>query len=166
MATRCTAGGHAGTGEGPHPVLLMIHGGLLAQYTPAFFDEAQVYAEAGYAVVMCNLRGSSGYGRDHGRAIRFGDLDSADVLAFLEHAIATVPGLDGDRVGIMGGLTAAIDRLDHRPRPPLGGRDRRTRLPRPGVLHRQLDIGWFFPQQYNGDRERMDAQSPMLTPTP
>ena len=24
------------------------------------------------------------------------------------------------------------------------------------------DIGWFFPAQYNGSKEQMDAQSPML----
>ena len=38
-------------GEGPHPVLLMIHGGPFAQYGWTVFDEAQVYAGAGYAVV-------------------------------------------------------------------------------------------------------------------
>ncbi|XTR52531.1 alpha/beta hydrolase family protein [Pseudarthrobacter sp. So.54] len=41
-------------GEGPHPVLLNIHGGPFAQFTGALFDEAQVYADAGYAVLMCN----------------------------------------------------------------------------------------------------------------
>lgn len=49
-------------GEGPHPVLLNIHGGPHAQYDWALFDEAQVYAGAGYAVVMCNPRGAAGYG--------------------------------------------------------------------------------------------------------
>ena len=37
-------------GEGPHPVLLNIHGGPFAQYGWGLFDEAQVYAGAGYAV--------------------------------------------------------------------------------------------------------------------
>ncbi|MGH3390193.1 MAG: S9 family peptidase, partial [Actinomadura sp.] len=36
-------------GPGPHPVLLMIHGGPFAQYGWRLFDEAQVYAAAGYA---------------------------------------------------------------------------------------------------------------------
>src|SRR5699024_7704164 len=36
-------------GEGPHPVLLLIHGGPHAQYSPTFFDEVQTYAGAGYA---------------------------------------------------------------------------------------------------------------------
>ena len=35
----------------------------------AFFDEAQVYASAGYAVVIGNPRGSGGYGLEHGRAV-------------------------------------------------------------------------------------------------
>src|SRR6185437_17178244 len=48
-------------GDGPHPVLLMIHGGPYAQYGWMLFDEAQVYAGAGYAVVYGNPRGSSGY---------------------------------------------------------------------------------------------------------
>ena len=56
-------------GDGPHPVLLMIHGGPFAQYGWPLFDEAQVYADAGYAVVMGNPRGSSGYGQAHGTAI-------------------------------------------------------------------------------------------------
>ncbi|HET8880494.1 MAG TPA: acetylxylan esterase, partial [Arthrobacter sp.] len=56
--------------EGPHPVLLNIHGGPFAQFTGALFDEAQVYAAAGYAVLMCNPRGSAGYGQAHGRAIK------------------------------------------------------------------------------------------------
>ena len=57
-------------GDGPHPVLLMIHGGPFAQYGWRLFDEAQVYAGAGYAVVYGNPRGSSGYGEAHGRAVR------------------------------------------------------------------------------------------------
>jgi len=58
----------APAGEGPHPVLLLVHGGPHAAYTPALFDEAQVYAGAGYAVVMGNPRGSASYGQQHGRA--------------------------------------------------------------------------------------------------
>ena len=50
-------------GPGPHPVLLVVHGGPHAAYGPALFDEAQVYAAAGYAVVLGNPRGSAGYGQ-------------------------------------------------------------------------------------------------------
>lgn len=91
-------------GPGPHPVLLNVHGGPHAAYTWSVFDEAQVYAAAGYAVVMGNPRGSSGYGQDHGRAIvgELGTVDADDVLALLDLALQR-DDLDGDRVGVMGG---------------------------------------------------------------
>jgi dipeptidyl aminopeptidase/acylaminoacyl peptidase len=91
-------------GSGPHPVLLMIHGGPFAQYTWSLFDEAQVYAGAGYAVVMGNPRGSSGYGQAHGRYIigDVGERSAADLIALLDAALAE-PGLDSRRVGVLGG---------------------------------------------------------------
>lgn len=152
-------------GEGPHPVLLTIHGGPFAAYGPGFFDEAQVYAAAGYAVVMCNPRGSAGYGQGHGRAIQgaLGRLDMADVLAFLDGAIAEVPGLDGRRIGIMGGsyggyLTAWIIAHDHRFAAAIVERG----FLDPRSFVGAADIGWYFPQEYTtADPAAMDAQSPM-----
>ena len=89
---------------GPHPVLLVVHGGPHAAYGWGLFDEAQVYAAAGYAVVLPNPRGSAGYGFDHGRTIlgRLGSVDADDVLALLDSALAR-PDCDADRVGVMGG---------------------------------------------------------------
>ena len=91
-------------GEGPHPVLLVVHGGPFAAYDWGLFDEAQVYASAGYAVVLGNPRGSAGYGESHGRAIvrGFGTVDADDLLALLDTALER-PELDTSRVGVMGG---------------------------------------------------------------
>ena len=91
-------------GEGPHPVLLMIHGGPFAQYGWNLLDEAQVYARAGYAVVFGNPRGSSGYGQAHGAWIvgDVGERQAPDLLALLDHAL-TRPDLDDTRVGVLGG---------------------------------------------------------------
>ncbi|GAB3474777.1 S9 family peptidase [Amycolatopsis cihanbeyliensis] len=91
-------------GPGPHPVLLAVHGGPFARYEWSFFDEAQVYAAAGYAVVLANPRGSAGYGQAHGRAVvgRFGTVDADDLLAMLDAALSR-PELDATRVGVMGG---------------------------------------------------------------
>ena len=50
-------------------MLLNIHGGPFTQYGNGFFDETQVYAGGGYAVVYANPRGSSGYAEEWGRAI-------------------------------------------------------------------------------------------------
>src|SRR6478736_2308462 len=73
-------------GEGPFPVILQIHGGPFASYGVHLFDETQVLVDAGYAVVYSNPRGSAGYGRAHGRAIRqaMGTVDFTDVIDFLE----------------------------------------------------------------------------------
>ncbi|MDQ7991739.1 MAG: prolyl oligopeptidase family serine peptidase, partial [Propionicimonas sp.] len=153
-------------GDGPHPVLLNIHGGPFACYGPSFFDEAQVYVEAGYAVVMCNPRGSAGYGEAYGRAIQgsFGDRDMADVLAFLDHALATVPGLDAGRTGVMGGsyggyLTAWLIAHEHRFAAAIVERGYLD----PRSFVGSSDIGWFFAHAYNtADPAAMDAQSPTL----
>lgn len=152
-------------GEGPHPVLLMIHGGPFAQYTGAWFDEAQVLAGAGYAVVMCNPRGAAGYGEEHARSIvgRMGTVDYEDVLGFLDSALAAHPQLDGDRLGILGGsyggyLTAWTIAHDHRFKAAIVERGFLDPLSFIG----SSDIGWFFPGEYNGwDPESMRSQSPM-----
>ncbi|MGS0688680.1 S9 family peptidase [Nakamurella sp. GG22] len=91
-------------GPGPHPTLLVVHGGPHAAYGPALFDEAQVYAAAGYAVVLGNPSGSAGYGEPHGRAVvgALGTVDVDDLLALLDAALAR-PDCDAERVGVMGG---------------------------------------------------------------
>ena len=150
-------------GPGPHPVLLMIHGGPFAQYGWTLFDEAQVYAGAGYAVVMGNPRGSSGYGRAHGLAIRHdvGAISAVDLYALLDHALAAAD-LDGDRVGVMGGshggfMTSWL----------VGHTDRFVAAISERAVNAldsfagSSDIGWFFAEQYYGDAERRAAQSPL-----
>jgi dipeptidyl aminopeptidase/acylaminoacyl peptidase len=53
-------------GPGPHPVLLLLHGGPEAQFRPEFDPWLQFVAgELGYTVVAPNIRGSSGYGRSY-----------------------------------------------------------------------------------------------------
>lgn len=149
---------------GPHPVLLNIHGGPFAAYTGALFDEAQAYAAAGYAVVMCNPRGSAGYGQQHGRVIRqrMGTVDLHDVLDFLDGACSTVPGLDASRVGVMGGsyggyLTAWTIAHDHRFAAAIVERGYLD----PAAFIGTSDIGSFFSDEYTGtDPVGIAAQSP------
>ncbi|MFC5931004.1 S9 family peptidase [Cryobacterium melibiosiphilum] len=152
------------TGPGPHPVLLTIHGGPFAQYTVGMLDEAQILVDAGYAVVMCNPRGSAGYGQEHGRSIRqrLGTVDEWDVLDFLAGALAADRRLDPTRLGIMGGsyggfLTAWIIAHDHRFAASIVERG----FLDPDAFMGTSDIGDFFGQEYVGtDPERMRAQSP------
>ena len=102
----------AGFDEGrTYPTLLNIHGGPFTQYGNKFFDEFQVYAGAGYAVVYCNPRGSSGYSEAWGRAIRgpveggpgWGTVDYEDVMAVMDEAIKRFDFVDADRLGVTGG---------------------------------------------------------------
>nr|WP_041684623.1 S9 family peptidase [Renibacterium salmoninarum] len=152
-------------GDGPHPVLLNIHGGPFAQYGWGIFDEVQVYADAGYAVVMCNPRGSGSYGYEHGRAVKeaFGTVDLDDVLGFLEGSLATYSQLDAERLGVMGGsyggyLTAWTISQDHRFKAAIVERG----FLDPVSFVGSSDIGWMFPDEYNGiDPEKIAAQSPM-----
>jgi dipeptidyl aminopeptidase/acylaminoacyl peptidase len=87
------------------PALLNIHGGPHAQYGWGFFDEFQVYAAAGYAVIYTNPRGSQGYGEAFTRAVirDWGGGDYADVMAGLDEALRRDEGIDATRLGVMGG---------------------------------------------------------------
>ncbi|MFF5790787.1 S9 family peptidase [Paeniglutamicibacter sp. NPDC012692] len=156
---------HLPAGPGPHPVLLNIHGGPFSQYGPGYFDEAQVYAAAGYAVLQCNPRGSSSYGRDHGLAIRhaMGTVDLLDVIAFLDGACDANPELDADRAGVLGGsyggyLTAWTIAHEHRFAAALVERG----FLDPASFVGTSDIGWFFADAYTGsDPAHVAGQSPM-----
>lgn len=157
---------HRPAGPGPHPVLLNIHGGPFSQYGPAYFDEAQVYTAAGYAVLQCNPRGSASYGRAHGLAIRhaMGTVDLMDALAFLDGACAANPELDPGRAGVLGGsyggyLTAWITAHDHRFAAAIVERG----FLDPASFVGTSDIGWFFADAYTGlDPALVAAQSPMV----
>jgi dipeptidyl aminopeptidase/acylaminoacyl peptidase len=88
-----------------YPALLNVHGGPASQYGHGFFDEFQVYAGAGYAVVYVNPRGSQGYGEAFARAVvgDWGGGDYADVMAGLDEALRRYDFIDPDRLGVMGG---------------------------------------------------------------
>jgi len=144
-------------GDDPVATLLNIHGGPATQYGFGFFDEFQVYAGAGYGVVACNPRGSTGKGREFVRTPverwtedRPPDLE--DVLAVLDAALERFPRLDAERLGIMGGsyggfLTARILAVESR---------FRSAVPERGLyaftsFAGTSDIGPRFPRMYLGD---------------
>ncbi len=87
----------------PLPTLLGIHGGPHAGWGHTFVFDFLMLAGAGYGVLLVNHRGSTGYGDDFGTAINsdWGNLDYADLMAGVDHAIAA--GLaDSDRLGVFG----------------------------------------------------------------
>jgi dipeptidyl aminopeptidase/acylaminoacyl peptidase len=144
----------------------MIHGGPFAQYGWRLFDEAQVYAGGGYAVVMGNPRGSSGYGEAHGRTIMgaVGDRSAPDLLALLDAALAADPSLDGSRMGVLGGshggymTTWMAAHHGDRFRAAISERAVNAIDSFTG----SSDIGWFFSDDlYGPDRDQQDKESPL-----
>jgi dipeptidyl aminopeptidase/acylaminoacyl peptidase len=92
-------------GKGPFPVIVSIHGGPEGQTRPRFSSTYQMWIDKlGVAVVLPNVRGSSGYGK------RYLLLDNnfkredtvRDIGALLDW-IGTQADLDADRIGVIGG---------------------------------------------------------------
>ena len=87
------------------PVLISIHGGPEGQAQPSFSALTQFNVnQLGYAVVVPNVRGSSGYGKtylalDNGQKRE----DSVKDIGALLDWIATQPDLDASKVVVQGG---------------------------------------------------------------
>ncbi len=85
------------------PALLNPHGGPVGQYSASFYYLAQLYAANGYAVLLPNPRGSSGYGQKFCEAIfaDWGNKDFQDDMAIVDYAVAQ--GIaDPDKLGVGG----------------------------------------------------------------
>ncbi len=92
-------------GEGPHPVIIRIHGGPEGQSRPSFSSTYQMWlAELGAAVILPNVRGSTGYGKTYvGLDNGFNRENSVKDIGALLDWIETQPDLDADRVAVYGG---------------------------------------------------------------
>ncbi len=88
------------------PVVFLIHGGPQGSFGNDFHYRwnPQAYAGAGYAVVMVDFHGSTGYGQAFTDAINndWGGAPFEDLMKGLDHALATYPFMDKDRVGALG----------------------------------------------------------------
>ena len=93
----------AGSGAGPLPTVVDVHGGPLGAWAPAPSMEVVLLCARGYRVVLPNIRGSASYG---GEWIRpqmgdWGGPDADDVHAAMDHLVAF--GLaDPERLGVLG----------------------------------------------------------------
>jgi len=91
-------------GEGPHPVIIHIHGGPENQFRPSFNSEFQTWIDQlGVAVIAPNIRGSLGYGAKY---ITLDDgykrEDAVRDIGALLDWIALQPSLDSERVAVFG----------------------------------------------------------------
>ena len=89
-----------------YPVAFLIHGGPQGSFGNHFHYRwnPQAYCGAGYAVVMVDFHGSTGYGQAFTDAIsdHWGDRPLEDLQKGLAAATAKYPWLDGDRVAALG----------------------------------------------------------------
>jgi dipeptidyl aminopeptidase/acylaminoacyl peptidase len=95
---------HQATATNKAPALVWVHGGPGGQTTRGYSAVIQYLVNHGYVVLGINNRGSSGYGRTffaaddqkHGKEPLWDCVDAKKYLASL-------PYVDGNRVGIIGG---------------------------------------------------------------
>ena len=89
-----------------YPVAFLIHGGPQGSFGDmwTFRWNAETYAGAGYAVVMIDFHGSTGYGQAFTDAIstHWGDRPLEDLQKGWAYALKTYPFLDGDRAAALG----------------------------------------------------------------
>lgn len=88
-----------------YPFILAIHGGPHGMYGYGFNPAAQAIAAQGYALLLINPRGSSGYGQkfSDGCLNDWGGGDYRDLMKGVDEAINRFPFLDEARMGVMGG---------------------------------------------------------------
>jgi len=86
-----------------YPTILRPHGGPVWAYYAEFTHLAQLFAANGYAVLLPNPRGSTGYGENFAKVIfaDWGNKDYQDDMAMVDYAIAQ--GIaDPDKLGVGG----------------------------------------------------------------
>ncbi len=91
-------------GAGAPPLIVLVHGGPTSQATAGWAAQSQFFATRGYAVLVPNYRGSTGYGREYMLKLRqsWGIYDVQD-SKFGAQSLAERGLADPTRLVIMGG---------------------------------------------------------------
>ena len=95
---------HGASASNPVPAIVLVHGGPGGQSRTGYSPMTQHLVNHGYAVLAANNRGSSGYGKTffHLDDKRHGEEDLQDIVYGRKY-LETLPWVDGDSIGIMGG---------------------------------------------------------------
>lgn len=96
------------TSNKKYPFVLQIHGGPEAAWTTAFgttYNNANLVAGIGYAVVLINPRGSTGYGQNFVDKVRgdWGNGPLDDLIQGINYLTSKYPWIDNDKKCAMGG---------------------------------------------------------------
>lgn len=126
---QCADGGHAhglyyppvpqdDMPAGLPPLIVNVHGGPTSQRCAGYYSEVQFFTTRGYAVLLVNHRGSTGYGKAYMNMHRgnWGVYDVADSISGVKH-LAKESLIDERRAVIMGGsaggFTVLQSLVDH-----------------------------------------------------
>lgn len=100
-----------------HPLLVLVHGGVHANFSSSGANVVRELVELGYPVVAPEYRGSTGYGGTFYRLIDYGGLENDDVCAARHWAVETFDFVDPKRVGILGwshgGMITLMNIFEH-----------------------------------------------------
>ena len=86
-----------------YPGIMFIHGGPTNQFYDSYEPHVQYLVQRGYVVMLPNIRGSAGYGKEF-EELNDGDWghgDLKDVIAGADY-LKTLPYVDSDNLGITG----------------------------------------------------------------
>ncbi len=85
------------------PMVVIIHGGPTGAFTDSYQSWAQLFLQKGYAVMMPNIRGSTGYGWKFLESNRraWGEGDFKDIMSGIDYLIAH-KNIDSSKLAIVG----------------------------------------------------------------
>ncbi len=87
---------------GKAPMMVFVHGGVHSSFESAYAHIVRELLQQGYVVVAPEYRGSTGYGREFFDQIDYGGAEIDDTHDVRNWAVANLPQVDPQRVGIMG----------------------------------------------------------------
>jgi dipeptidyl aminopeptidase/acylaminoacyl peptidase len=90
------------TGNQKAPLMVFVHGGVHAHFDLTYVHIMRELMDQGYVVVVPEYRGSTGYGSEYSDQIDYGGAEVDDVHSVRDWAVANLPHVDPERVGIMG----------------------------------------------------------------
>jgi dipeptidyl aminopeptidase/acylaminoacyl peptidase len=86
-----------------YPTILYIHGGPTPFYGYALTYEYQLLAARGFGIILCNPRGTGGYGAEHAELMQaFDGTAMTDLLQFVNEAVRACAWIDGEKIGVTG----------------------------------------------------------------
>src|ERR1700693_574432 len=99
------------------PLIVLIHGGVHANFDSSSGHIVREFVEQGYSIVAPDYRGSTGYGRGFYEEIDYGGREVDDVFAGCQWMLGEYDFLDPRRVGIVGwshgGLITLMNIFEH-----------------------------------------------------